>query len=110
LKELFLNLRHLYFDIVSDFELRISDLRKAASTNVEKPLQIRLFYAKQTQSQVFRFWLSCLMTSKYGNWTFGEMGKQTQYKPNIKPIKANFGPKMSINYESKAKQIQIYPS
>jgi hypothetical protein len=38
------------------------------------------FFAKQTQSQVLRIWLSSLMTSIYGTGTFGEMRKQTQYK------------------------------
>jgi len=43
--------------------------------------------------------------SNYGAGTFGEMRKQTQFKPNSKPNqtqnKANFGRKTRINYESK---------
>jgi len=46
-----LNLDHLYFDIVSDLELRISDFASLGIfTLVENPLQINPFYAKQTQS------------------------------------------------------------
>ncbi len=45
-----LNLDHLYFDIVSDLDLRISDFAiLGISTFVENPLQITYFYAKQTQ-------------------------------------------------------------
>ncbi len=45
-----LNLDHLYFDIVSDLELRISDFASLGIfTLVKNPLQITPFYAKQTQ-------------------------------------------------------------
>ncbi len=45
-----LNLDHLYFDIVSDLDLRISDFAiLGSSTLVESSLQITPFYAKQTQ-------------------------------------------------------------
>jgi len=46
-----LDLGHLYFDIVSDLELRISDFGGSSrrSTFVESALQIHPFYAKQTQ-------------------------------------------------------------
>ena len=64
-----LNLGHLDFEIVSDFDIRISDFRLSAplslfsflpsclrgqrqpSTLVETPLQISLFSAKQSQFQ-----------------------------------------------------------
>ena len=49
-------------------------------------------YAKQTQSQVLRIWLSSLTTSKYGTETFGEMGKQSQYKANSNPIQSQTKP------------------
>jgi len=48
-----LNLCHLDFDIVSDFELRISSLWWICSTFVENSLQITPFYAKQTQFYPF---------------------------------------------------------
>jgi len=45
-----LDLGHLYFDIVSDLELRISDFASLGIfTLVESPLQISSFYAKQSQ-------------------------------------------------------------
>jgi hypothetical protein len=40
------------------------------------------FFAKQTQYQVFGFDLSSSLTSKYSTGTFGEMKKQSQFKPN----------------------------
>ena len=43
------NLAHFDFDIVSDFDIRISDFKLAPSTTVERALQITLFCAKQTQ-------------------------------------------------------------
>src|SRR4030066_406001 len=51
------NLAHFDFDIVSDFDIRISDFSLSAcpscrrSTNVERALQITLFFAKQSQFQ-----------------------------------------------------------
>ena len=59
------------------------------STTVENIRQIHSFFTKQTQFQVLRIWLSSLTTSKYGAGTFGQMRKQTQYKPNTKPNKPN---------------------
>jgi len=51
-------LGHLDFDIVSDFDIRISDFASLGnSTFVKNPLQIDSFYAKQSQfpkSQVER--------------------------------------------------------
>jgi len=45
-----LNLGHLDFDIVSDFDIRISDFASlGTSTSVENALQISPFYAKQSQ-------------------------------------------------------------
>jgi len=45
-----LNLGHLDFDIVSNFELRISDFASLGIfTLVENALQIAPFYAKQSQ-------------------------------------------------------------
>jgi hypothetical protein len=44
-----LNFGNLDFDIVSDFDIRISSLFKIHSTIVENVLQISSFYDKQTQ-------------------------------------------------------------
>jgi len=50
-KSTVLNLSHFDLDIVSNFVLRISDFAGlGTSTTVENPLQIGLFYAKQSQS------------------------------------------------------------
>jgi hypothetical protein len=43
LKGVVLKLRYLYFDIVSDFDIRISDLCRFASTPVENVRQIGSF-------------------------------------------------------------------
>jgi len=91
-----LNLDHLYFDIVSDLELRISDFANLGiSTSVESPLQINPFYAKQSQfpkkSNDVSFFYTMYYENK-SNWTLGEN------KPNSNPIKPNFKKaKMNVN-------------
>ncbi len=91
-----LNLDHLYFDIVSDLELRISDFASLGiSTLVEMPLQITPFYAKQTQFQKKSNDVNPYNTTDYErkrNWTLSEN------KPNSNPNKPNFKrAKMNIN-------------
>ena len=50
LRRVVLNLGHFDFEIVSDFDIRISYFASLGpSTSVENPLQISPFYAKQTQ-------------------------------------------------------------
>ncbi len=50
LRRVVLNLGHFDFEIVSDFDIRISYFASLGpSTSVEMPLQINPFYAKQTQ-------------------------------------------------------------
>jgi hypothetical protein len=67
------------------------------------------FFAKQTQSQVLRIWLSSLTTSKYGEWTFGEMRKQSQYKPNTNPIQSQTKPILAQKQRSEMKTKPIKP-
>ena len=71
-------------------------------------------YAKQTQSQVLRNCLSSLTTNKYGTGTFGEMRKQTQYKPNSKPIQTQSKPilaqKLGWQTQFKPNQSQSCPA
>ncbi len=96
-----LNLDHLYFDIVSDLELRISDFASVGiSTSVEMPLQITPFYAKQTQFPKKSNDVNPYNTTDYErkcNWTLSEN------KPNLsqfKPIKANFKPNQTQSPKS----------
>ncbi len=91
-----MNLDHLYFDIVSDLELRISDFASLGiSTTVEDSLQITPFYAKQTQFPKKSNDVNLYNTTKYErkrNWTLSEN------KPNSNPIKPNLKrAKMNIN-------------
>ncbi len=82
-----MNLDHLYFDIVSDLELRISDFASLGpSTLVENPLQINPFYAKQTQFPKKSNDVNLYNATDYErkrDWTLGES------KPNSNPIKPN---------------------
>jgi len=95
-----LNLDHLYFDIVSDLELRISDFAiLGPSTSVENPLQITYFLCKTNPilSAVggLQMNLSIFTEMDYenkSNWTLGEN------KPNSNPIKPNLQKaQMNIN-------------
>jgi hypothetical protein len=72
-----MNLRHSYFDIVSDFDIRISCLWRTFSTPVEKPRQIHSFLQNKPNFRPFR--------TKNNDPT----KKQTQFKPNSKPNKPN---------------------
>ena len=67
------------------------------------------FYAKQTQSQVLRIWLSSFVTSKYVAGTFGEMRKQSQFKPNTNPIQSQTNPFVAQKSggQTQTKPIQI---
>jgi len=94
-------LSHLDFDIVSDLELRIKNhpssacplpavhfvpllLCPFASTVVENIRQINLFMQNKPNFPHF----------SPENEDFTK--KQTQFKPNSNPIKANFGPKIRV--------------
>jgi len=92
-----LNLDHLYFDIVSDLELRISDFAiLGPSTSVENPLQITYFLCKTNPilSAVggLQMNLSIFTEMDYenkSNWTLGEN------KPKTNPISSKA--QMNIN-------------
>ncbi len=91
-----MNLDHLYFDIVSDLELRISDFASLGIfTLVENPLQINLFMQSKPNFRKSQMNLSILLQMDYENkrnWTIG------QSKPNSNPIKPNFRKaKMNVN-------------
>ncbi len=91
-----MNLDHLYFDIVSDLELRISDFASLGIfTLVKNPLQINLFMQNKPNFQKSQTNLNSLLTTDYENkrnWTLGES------KPNSNPIKPNLKrAKMNIN-------------
>jgi len=85
-------LSHLDFDIVSDLgtcpersrRIRISSLWRTFSTKVENIRQIRLFMQNKPNFLYF--------SPENDDFT----KKQTQFKPNSKPIKANFSPKIRV--------------
>ena len=73
-----MKLRHLYFDIVSDFDIRISSSCRTFSTIVENVLQISLFLTNKPNFPHF----------PPKNADCAE--KQTQFKPNQSQFWANF--------------------
>src|SRR4030042_1228016 len=71
-----LNLAHFDFDIVSDFDIRISDFTLSArlsspdcrrSTNVERALQIVLFLQNKANVKVGNINISTARTKAYAN-------------------------------------------
>ncbi len=99
-----MDLGHLYFDIVSDLELRISDFASLGIfTLVESPLQISSFLTNKANFKKNQVNVTSLITVAYenkSNWTLGEN------KPNSNPIKANKMPKQT---QYKANQTQSCP-
>ena len=92
-----MNLGHLYFDIVSDLGLRISDFAGLGIfTTVVSALQIRPFLTNKPNFRKSQMNVSRLLTRDYEKKTLGGVGKtnpiQTQFKPNSKPIKPNTKP------------------
>jgi len=83
-------LGHLDFEIVSDFDIRISDFASfGPSTTVENPLQISSFMQNKANFRKVKFYVNKEMPKDYENKTLGERGKN---KANSKPIKANSNP------------------
>ena len=82
-----MNLGHLYFDIVSNFVLRISYFASlGVSTLVESALQIRLFMQNEPKFGKAQMYVNKVLTKDYENnsdWTLGEN------EPKTNPIKAN---------------------
>ena len=77
-RRIVLNLGHFDFEIVSDFDIRISDFNHSGCFMQNKPN----FQKAQMNA-------SAVLTKDYDNWTLGERGKN---KANTNPIKANFKP------------------
>ena len=92
-------LRHLYFDIVSDFDIRISDLRKAPSTSVERALQIHSILQNKPNLSEVEINAKHLFTKNYQKNTAFRWGEN---KANSNPIKPKNNQKSKINYEDKA--------
>ncbi len=82
-----MNLDHLYFDIVSDLELRISDFASLGIfTLVENSLQINLFMQNKPNFRKSQMNVSIYLQKaceNISNWTLGEN------KPNSNPNKPN---------------------
>ena len=76
-----MNLGHLDFDIVSDFDIRISDFNHSGCFMQNKP---NLLDAQMNVTKV--------LTRDYEKKTLGEHGKN---KPNSKPIKPKTNPKQT---------------
>jgi hypothetical protein len=83
-----LNLGHLDFDIVSNFELRISDFAGLGIfTLVENALQISPFLTNKANFPDAQMNVNKVLTKDYENEPLFKRGKN---KPNSNPNKANF--------------------
>ena len=101
-----MNLGHLYFDIVSDLELRISDFASLGIfTTVKNSLQIRLFMQNKANFRKSQMNVNKVLTKDYEKKTLGEHGKkQSQTKPNkanYKKAKMNVTSYITRGYENK---------
>ncbi len=66
LRRVVLNLGHLDFEIVSDFDIRISYFASLGpSTSVENPLQIDLFMQNKAKVKYAQIYVNSFITSKY---------------------------------------------
>jgi hypothetical protein len=99
-----LNFGHLYFDIVSNFVLRISDFASLGiSTLVERALQNHPFLTNKANFQKSQINVSDLLISDYEQiytWSSGKNKAntnpiQTQFKAKTNPIQTQFKPKQS---------------
>jgi hypothetical protein len=93
-------LGHLDFEIVSNFDIRISDLASLGIfTLVKNPLQIAPFMQNKPNFLDTQMNVKSFHTVDYeniANWTLGENKPNTKpIKPNTKPIKANKMPKQT---------------
>jgi len=85
-----LNLGHLYFDIVSDLGLRISDFASPGIfTLVKDSLQISSFMQNKANFPDALMNVISLITVDYENIANCIL---CEYKPNTNPIKANTKP------------------
>jgi len=106
-------LGHLYLDIVSNFELRISDFASLGiSTLVERSLQIHPFLTNKANFRKSQMNVSNVLTMNYDKMDTWSSGKnkanskpiQTQFKANSNPIQSQFKP------NSKPIQTQFKPN
>jgi hypothetical protein len=96
-------LGHLYFDIVSDLELRISDFATLGIfTLVKNPLQIAPFMQNKPNFRKAKMNVSAVNTNGYEN---NRLRRRRENKPNSKPIKANKIPKQT-QYKPNQTQFQ----
>ncbi len=99
-----MNLGHLYFDIVSDLELRISDFASLGIfTTVEKALQISPFMQNKANFRKSRMNVSAVITKEYER---NDILAVPENKANSNPIKANTKP-IKANIMPKQTQFQI---
>ena len=95
-----LNLAHFDFDIVSDFDIRISDFSLSAcpscrrSTIVERALQIALFLQNKANFKIGKMTISTVATKSYPKeqrtMSTERHAKQTQSNPISPPSVPNF--------------------
>ena len=97
-----MNLGNLDFDIVSDFEIRISYFAGLGlSTTVEDSLQINLFMQNKANFRKSQMNVNKVLTKDYEQMDTWSIRKnkpnsnpiQTQFKANTNPIKAKTNPK-----------------
>ncbi len=85
-----LDLGHLYFDIVSDLELRISDFASLGFfTLVKSPLQISSFVQNKPNFQDVQMNVNSILTKDYER---NDIFAVPENKANSNPIKANTKP------------------
>ena len=101
-----MNLGHLDFDIVSNFDIRISyfsyrdTLHASRDTNlffttVVSALQIRLFMQNKANFRKSQMNVTKVLTMDYDKRTLGEHGKTKPIKANQSQFKANIMPKQT---------------
>ncbi len=101
-----MNLDHLYFDIVSDLELRISDFASLGIfTFVEKPLQISSFMQNKPNFQKSQMNANPYNTTDYErkrDWTLVENKPNSNpNKPNLRKAKMNINSIITKDYRKK---------
>jgi hypothetical protein len=86
-----LNLGNLYFDIVSNFVLRISYVAiLGISTLVESALQIRLFMQNKANFRKSQMNVNKVLTRDYKKRTLGGVGKTNPKQTQFKAIQSQF--------------------
>jgi len=100
LRRVVLNLGNLDFEIVSDFDIRISDFASLGpSTTVENPLQISSFMQNKANLLDAQMNVTKVLTNEYENIANCKLGEN---KPNTKPNKANLpDDQMNVNNVNK---------